>query len=52
MEHWHSLGSDARLVIVICATAAIMVWIILANIMHSIEKDDYELVYEDIEIEE
>jgi len=29
-----------------------MVWVIVANLMNAIEKDDYELVYEDIEIEE
>ena len=52
MEHWLSLGSEAKLVIVVCATAAILVWVIVANIMNTIEKEDCEIVDEDVEIEE
>ena len=52
MEHWLSLGSEAKLVIVICATSAILVCVILAKVMNAIEKDDYEIVYEDVETEE
>ena len=52
MDHWLSLGSEAKLLIVICGNTAIIVWVIVANIMNAIEKEDYEIVYEDVEIEE